>query len=213
MSQIDWKQLTKRRVLGLVTMALGVFVLFSPMVIGEWVISLLGLLLIVAGLFQFVQILRAADHTASRLSYVAGSVTILLGLLLFLTPKLMLSGTLLVVMVLFVVDGVTNIVGALKQKGSDRRWGLANGIFTILLGLFVVRLLAGKLGIAAISLILGLRLLVEGWRMFLLPESGFLPADFQLDTRQHPDRHLRLKPSETVKEMHDDLLQSAPMVR
>src|SRR4029077_1081679 len=70
----------------------------------------------------------------------------------------------------------------------------------------------GKLGIAAISLILGLRLLVEGWRMFLLPEKGFLPADFKPDTSQHPDRRLRLEPSETVKEMHDGLLQSAPIV-
>jgi len=105
-----------------------------------------------------------------------------------------------------------DLVGDLKQKGSDRRWGLANGIFTILLGLLIVRLLAGKLGIAAISVILGLRLLVEGWRMFLLPEKGFLPPDFKLDTRQHPDRRLRLEPSDAVKEMHDGLLQSAPLL-
>ena len=212
MSQIDWKRLTTRRLLGLVTMALGVFVLFSPVVIGEWVISLLGLVLIAAGLFQLVQTLRAADQVTSWLAYIAGSITILLGLLLFLAPTLVLSGTLLVVMVLFVVDGVAKIVGALKQKGSDRRWGLANGILTILLGLLIVRLLAGKLGIAAISVILGLRLLVEGWRMFLLPEKGFQPRDFKLDTRQHPDRRLRLEPSDVVKEMHDGLLQSAPMV-
>ena len=135
MSQIDWKRLTTRRLLGLLTMALGVFVLISPVVIGEWVISLLGLVLIAAGLFQLVQTLRAADQIASWLSYIAGCITILLGLLLFLAPTLVLSGTLLVVMVLFVADGVAKIVGALKQKGSDRPWGLANGIFMILLGL------------------------------------------------------------------------------
>src|SRR4051812_30528810 len=54
MNQINWKQLTKRRGLGLVTMAFGLLVLFSPIVMGEWVISLLGLLLIAAGLFQVV---------------------------------------------------------------------------------------------------------------------------------------------------------------
>jgi uncharacterized membrane protein HdeD (DUF308 family) len=212
MTPIDWKRLTRRRALGLATMALGLLVLFSPVVMGEWVISLLGLLLIAAGLFQFVQTLRAADQTTSWLSYIAGSITILLGLLLFLIPNLVLSGVVIVVMVLFVADGVTKIVGALKQKGSERRWNLGNGILTILLGLVIVRLLVGKLGIAAISLILGLRLLVEGWRMFLLPEKGFLPADFKPDTSQHPDRRLRLEPSETVKEMHDGLLQSAPIV-
>jgi uncharacterized membrane protein HdeD (DUF308 family) len=212
MTPIDWKRLTKRRMLGLVTMALGLFVLFSPVVMGEWVISLLGLLLIAAGLFQFVQVLRAANQTTSWLSYIGGSVTIMLGFLLFLIPNLVLSGVVIVVMVLFVADGVAKIIGAFKQRGSERRWNLGNGILTILLGLLIVRLLVGKLGIAAISMILGLRLLVEGWRMFLLPEKAFLPAHFKLDTSQHPDRRLRLEPSETVKEMHDDLLQSAPII-
>jgi uncharacterized membrane protein HdeD (DUF308 family) len=181
-------------------------------IIGEWVISLLGLVLIAAGLFQFVQTLRAVDRTASWLSYIAGSVTVLLGLLLFLVPKLVLSGVLTLVTVLFVADGVSKIVGAFKQGGVERRWNLGNGIFTILLGLLILRLLAGKLGMVAISVILGLRLLVEGWRMFLLPETGLLPAEVQLDTREHPDRRLRLKPSETVREMHDVLLQNAPTV-
>lgn len=61
--------LTKRRVFGLVNIALGVFVLFSPVIIGEWIISLLGLVLIVAGLFQIVQTLRTTDPTSSWLSY------------------------------------------------------------------------------------------------------------------------------------------------
>ena len=201
MEHIDWKQLTKRRALGLVTMLLGLLVLFSPIVMGAWVISLLGLALIAAGLFQMVQTLRASDETTSWLSYIGGVVTILLGLLLFVVPDLVLSGVLIVVMIVLVIDGVTKIVGALKQSGTERRWNLANGIFTILLGVILIRLLVGKLGIAAIGVILGLRLLVEGWRMFLLPEKGLRPKDFKENTRLHPDRRLRLEPSDRIKEM------------
>ncbi len=212
MDDINWKQLTKRRGLGLVTMALGLLVLFSPIVVGEWVISLLGLLIIAAGLFQLVQTLRSADVTTTWLSYIGGVVTILLGLLLFVLPDLVLSGVLVIVMLFLVTDGVVKIVGALKQKGTERRWNLAGGILTILLGLVGLRLLAGKLGVVAISVILGLRLLVEGWRMFLLPEKGLRPKDFAEDTRRHPDRRLRLEPSDRVKEMHDELLLSAATV-
>ena len=212
MEHLNWKQLTKRRGLGLVTMTLGLLVLFSPIVMGHWVISLLGLVLIAAGLFQVVQTLRSAEVTTSWLSYIGGVITILLGLLLFLLPNLVLSGALLVVMLFLVADGVVKIVGALKQKGSERRWNFANGVVTILLGLVGLRLLVGKLGIAAISAILGLRLLVEGWRMFLLPEKGFQPKDFQEDTRRHPDRRLRLEPSDRVKEMQDELRLSSATV-
>jgi len=212
MDQINWKQLTKRRGLGVVIMALGLVVLSSPIVMGDWVISLLGLLLIAAGIFQEVQTLRSSDATTTWVSYIAGVITILLGLVLFWLPALVLSGVIVVVMLFLVADGITKIVGALKQQGTERRWTLANGILTILLGLIGLRLLAGKLGIAAISLILGLRLLVEGWRMILLPEKGLRPKDFREDTRLHPDRRLRLEPSDHVKAMQDELLLSAATV-
>src|ERR1700752_1829344 len=117
MEHINWKQLTKRRGLGLVTMTLGLVVLFSPIVMGEWVISLLGLALIAAGLFQLVQTLRSKDPTPSWLTYIGGAITILLGLLLFQLPNLVLSGVLILVMLVFVADGVVKIVGALKQQG------------------------------------------------------------------------------------------------
>jgi uncharacterized membrane protein HdeD (DUF308 family) len=52
MKQIGWKQLTKRQILGSAIMALGLTVLFLPIFIGEWVIAVLGILLIAAGLFQ-----------------------------------------------------------------------------------------------------------------------------------------------------------------
>lgn len=212
MEHINWKQLTRRRALGLVTIALGLLVLFSPIVLGAWVISLLGLLLIAAGLFQLVQTLRATDVTATWLSYIGGAVTVLLGLLLFLVPNLVLSGLLIAVTIFFVIDGVAKIIGSFKQKGSERRWNLANGIITILLGVIIMRLLVGRLGIAAVGLILGLRLVVEGWRMLLLPEKGLRPKDFKEDTRQHPDRRLRLEPSDRIREMQEGLLQTASSV-
>ena len=42
MKKIDWKGITKHRTLGLVTMALGLGVLFAPIVVGTWIIAILG---------------------------------------------------------------------------------------------------------------------------------------------------------------------------
>ena len=54
MNKPDWKQWTIHRTLGLITMVLGVGVMFAPIVIGSWVIALLGIIFFAAGIIQFV---------------------------------------------------------------------------------------------------------------------------------------------------------------
>lgn len=208
MKQIGWQRLTTRRVLGVATMVLGATVLFLPIFIGEWVIALLGVLLIVAGLFQFVEVFRTAGESTSYMSYGAGVVTILLGIMLFFSPGLVLSGLLIAVTLFFLADGGIKLFGAYKQTGSERWWGLFNGIFSIALGLLLWYFLSANLGLAAIGVILGLRLLAEGWTMLFLPEKGFEPPDAAPDLRYHPDLRLGLPPSDTIKTMRTSLLQS-----
>ena len=208
MKRIDWKQLTRRRTLGLAVMALGLIVLFMPVFVGEWIIALLGIALIAAGLFQFVEIVRAGDKAASRLAYAAGIVTTLLGLILFLSPNLALSALLIAVTVFLLADGGVKIYGAFKQTGAERWWSLFNGLFTVALGVLIWYFVTARLGLVALGVILGLRLLVEGWTMFFLPEKGFEPPDFKPDARRHPDYRLALEESDSVKEIQEPLRQS-----
>src|SRR5215207_7213883 len=165
MKRIDWKQLTKRRTLGLAVMALGLIVLFMPVFVGGWIIALLGIALVAAGLFQFVEIIRAGEQAASRLAYAAGIVTTLLGVVLFLSPNLALSGLLIAVTGFFLVDGGVKLYGAFKLTGAERWWSLFNGLFTAALGLLIWFFVTARLGLVAIGIILGLRLLVEGWTL------------------------------------------------
>ena len=201
-------RLTTRRWLGLAIVVLGVIVLLLPILVGEWVIALLGVFLIGAGLFHFVETVRSADGTTTWFEYIAGVGSILLGVILFLTPGLVLSGVLIGLTLFLIFDGAIKIFAASKQSGHDRRWGLFNGVFTILLGLFIWYVLSARIGIAAIGIVLGLRLIVEGWTMFFLPETGTLPHDFKLDPRVHPDRRLGLEPCDVVSEMQTPLLQT-----
>jgi uncharacterized membrane protein HdeD (DUF308 family)/predicted phosphodiesterase len=210
MKKIDWKSLTRRRTLGLMVMVLGLTVLFMPIFVGVWILALLGIALIFAGLFQFVQIVRSHDKTSSLVAYAAGTITTLLGLVLFISPNLALSAVLFAVTIFFVADGAIKIYGAFKQTAKERWWSLFNGFFTVLLGLLIWKFLTAFLGIAAISVILGLRLLVEGWTMFFLPEKGFENADHKLDPREHPDHRLALEASEAIKEIQEPLLEIFP---
>jgi uncharacterized membrane protein HdeD (DUF308 family) len=175
-------------------MVLGAIVLFMPIFVGEWVIAILGVVLIAAGLLQFVEIIRSADRTRSLLSYIAGVITTLLGVVLFLTPDIALSALLIGLTLLLVVDGGARIVGAFKQTGQDRWWNLFNGIFTIALGVAIWSFIKAKLAIVAISVALGLRLMVHGWTMFFVPEKHLELTDPKPDPRQHPDKLLRLEP-------------------
>lgn len=188
-------------------MVLGAVVLFMPIFIGGWVIAVLGIVLIAAGLVQFVEILRSSDKTRTLLSYVAGVVTTLLGFVLFLSPGLALSGLLIAITLFFLAEGATKIFAAAKQVGPDRRWSLFNGLFTVALGLLIWSFITAKLGIVAIGVVLGLRLLVHGWTMFLVPEKGSEPPDLKPDPRQHPDTRLGLEPGDIVKEIQETLLE------
>ncbi len=47
-------------------MELGAVVLLMPIFFGGWIIAILGIALIAAGLLQFVELLRTSDKTSLR---------------------------------------------------------------------------------------------------------------------------------------------------
>ena len=206
MKQPNWKQLTKRRALGVAIMVAGLLVLLMPIFVGGWVIALLGIAFIAAGLFQFVDTVRSTDKTKSLLSYLVGIVTTLLGFVLFISPGFVLSGLLVAVTLFLIIDGVIKCFMAYRVVGQDRWWNLFNGLFTVLLGFVIWYFISANLGLVAIGVVLGLRLLVDGWTMVFLPQRGFEPEDIKIDTRSHPDTKLGLEPSDVIREMQEDLL-------
>jgi uncharacterized membrane protein HdeD (DUF308 family)/predicted phosphodiesterase len=203
----DFRKSRWHRTVGLLVIALGVIVLVMPIFVGQWVIALLGIALIAAGLFQLVAIFRSADNTRTFLAYMAGVVTILLGLLLFLSPDLALSGLLIAVTLLFIADGVSKAWAAYRLRGPERWWSLFNGIFVISIGLFIWAFVRARFAIFAISVALGLRLVMHGWAMLFAQDVSIDSQATNPDTRHHPDRRLRVAPSDTVRDMQDALLE------
>src|SRR5215203_2624168 len=163
MKKVDWKKLAGRRVLGMLVLVLGVIALFSPILFGAWVIALLGIALIAAGLIQFVETIRAAGRTTTYVSYATGVISIVLGVVVFVSPTAVIAAVLFTIALFLLIDGGVKIVGAFKAGGQDRFWGLLNGGVSLFLAALVWYLFSANLGIIAIGVAIGLRLVVEGW--------------------------------------------------
>ena len=207
MKQIDWKQFAKHRGLGLVTMLLGVGVLFAPIVMGAWIIALLGIVFLGAGLLEFIHVLRSPDRFASFAPYITGAICVLIGCILFVSPTMALFGVLVILMLALWADGAVRVYSGFRLYGSERWWSLLNGAFTIFLGLLIILLFSANLGFAAIGIVLGLWLTFEGWTMMLMPERGtFTGEEGEDDPRIHPDFRLGLEPSDVIKEIQEPLL-------
>ena len=207
MKKIDWKGVTKHRTLGLVTVGLGLGVLFAPIVVGTWIISILGILFFAAGLIQFLFVLRSEDRFASFIPYFSGGICVVLGCILFLSPSMALVGVLVILSATFLIDGGFRFYSSFKLAGSDRWWTIANGVFTIFLGFLVWALASARLGFAAIGIVLGLWLLFEGWTMLLMPERGLGGDDPAPEISEHPDAALGLEPGSLIRELQEPILQ------
>ncbi|MEO8573937.1 MAG: DUF308 domain-containing protein, partial [Pyrinomonadaceae bacterium] len=210
--QVDWKKLAGRRVLGLMVVLLGVVVLFSPIVFGAWVVALLGIALIAAGLIQFAETIRAGEQTATYVSYVTGVISIVLGVVVFISPTAVITAVLFTLTLVLLIDGGVKIVAALKTSGQDRFWGLLNGGASFFLAVLIWYLFSANLGIISIGVAAGLRLVVEGWTMFFVPKRGNETEESQTDERVHPDSRLNLEPSGAVGEAQAPVLKQLGLV-
>jgi uncharacterized membrane protein HdeD (DUF308 family) len=210
--EVDWKKLAGRRVLGLVVLVLGGVALLSPIFFGEWVIALLGITLIAAGLLQFIETVRAAEKASTYVSYSSGTVSLLLGLLIFISPTAVITAVLFALTLFLLIDGGVKIAGAFKGRGEDRFWSVLNGAVNLILAVFVWYLFSADLGILTIGIAAGLRLVVEGWTMFFLPQRGWETEDPDPDERVHPDTALGLEPSKSIAEAHKPVRQQLDLL-
>ncbi|MCU0990262.1 MAG: DUF308 domain-containing protein, partial [Xanthomonadales bacterium] len=73
--------------MGILLALLGVVLLFSPVAVGNLVVRLVALVLVVTGLAQLVQALRAASTTQRAVSGVLGAIVAGVGVLVWFNPQ------------------------------------------------------------------------------------------------------------------------------
>ncbi len=146
---------------GLLALA-GLLSLIFPLIFGAGILVLIGWLLILSGIVQGIGLIGATKVPYFWLQLVSVVLGIVVGFLLVSRPEAGLLAVALLLVVFFVIEGVSRIVFALMIRPmKDWHWLLGSGI----VGIVVAMILAANLGSAAhwlLGTLVGVYLLAAG---------------------------------------------------
>ena len=87
-----------------------------------------------------------------------------------------------------------------------------SALFSLALALLIWYFISANLGLYALGITLGLKLIVEGWTMFFAPERGWEDNEEPRDIAEHPDHRLGLEPNDTIRAINESILRNDPTV-
>lgn len=154
--------------LGIIVLVLGILSIMSPLVAGAAVATLVGALLVAAGITRVFWAFKAETFGRGALAFLLGGITAFAGVVTLARPLLGLASLTMVLAVYFVVDGIFAILASFQlTRESGRGWVLFDGIITLLLGALIWRQwpLSGQW---AVGVLVGARLVLAGWSMIFL---------------------------------------------
>ena len=159
-------------VLGLTTVILGILAMMAPMISGLTVIVVVAALLVAAGLAMTVYAFSDSTFWRGLFQFLFGGLTALAGVVLLTRPLLGLASITMVLVVYFLIDGLTTIVlGFRAQPTKGWGWMVLSGIACVVLSVLIWRDWPFS-GQWAIGILVGVRLVMSGWVMIMLGGIG-----------------------------------------
>lgn len=123
---------------GVLLIVAGVLALVYPIVASVAIIALLGWILIVTGVLQGISLIGARDVPHYWLSLISAVLAIVIGLLLLRQPDSGLLIMTVLLIVYFMVEGISKVIFALTIKPFPNwGWVLASGLVGILLAVYL----------------------------------------------------------------------------
>ena len=153
---------------GIILVIFGVLLLLSPAGAGELVVMLVALVLVVTGLAQAFQALRARNRAEALVSGVLGIIVAGLGVMVWLNPEIGSGFLTALLMIFFVTHGLWKMTTAWRFRGlKGWAWLMGCGVLSLV---FVYLLWAQwpLAGAWAIGVFIGLDLLFSGIAMIIL---------------------------------------------
>ena len=147
-------------VLGVLTLILGIIVSFHPSGSLNVVAVLLGILMILSGIFHLVRVFDR-DERHRIWAGIAGLLFIVIGVVLIRHLHLTVALIGLVIGITWVVQGLTALIGGLAggvQEG--RAWWIAFGVISVIAGIVVVS--APVTSVNVLAVLLGIWFIVMG---------------------------------------------------
>jgi len=163
--------------LGILTLVFGFLCIGSPLVSGLAVATVVGILLIMAGISQLIFAFQAGSVGRGIFVFLFGGITILGGIAVVGRPLLGLATITLVLVWYFIFDGVSGLITAFRTNPPrGRGWLIFGSIVSIVLGLMLWRDWPLS-GAWAVGVLVGIRLIFRGWSMIMLSGMGSAMAD------------------------------------
>jgi uncharacterized membrane protein HdeD (DUF308 family) len=182
----------KRRLRGALILLMGCLSVAAAFFAGPLALTLVGVLLCACGALEMYDTFYLPDEERRLSDYFSGLISVVTGALLLSHPQLVLRGLVIIVAGSFLIDGVNKLIAAWRGHTIASQRGLvAAGIVNLTVGLVLVARWPVS-GLKAVVILVGVRLVVEGWSMLVghEPTSQLMP-DISRDAR-HPDDRLGL---------------------
>ena len=135
--------------LGVVTLILGLIVTFHPTTSLNVIAVLLGILMIVSGIFHLIRVFDPRERNRVWLG-IAGLLFIVIGVILIRHLHLTRSIIGLVIGITWIVQGLTALIGGISGGVREgRAWWIIFGVVSLIAGIVVVSAPASSLDVLA----------------------------------------------------------------
>lgn len=153
--------------LGIGLILVGAAAIAVPLLATIGVVTILGILLMVAGTAHIVLAFSCARWSGVLVEVLVGVLYVVFGFLILENPLAGAAGLTLLVAAMFFVGGVFRIVIALQERFPGWGWTLLNGAITLLLGIIIWRHL-GEATLVIVGLLVGIELIFKGGATIML---------------------------------------------
>ncbi|SFJ47721.1 HdeD family acid-resistance protein [Planctomicrobium piriforme] len=160
----DWYWLL---VLGLSLVVLGTIAITVPFFATVEVVTILGILMLMAGIAQVISAFQTARWKGFLLQMLMGILYSVSGFLILENPVEGAAGLTLLMAAFFFTSGVFRIAVAMTERFHGWGWTLLNGAVNVLLGLVIWQQFPVS-ALWMIGLLVGIELLFNGWTWVML---------------------------------------------
>lgn len=167
------KASSRVRTLGIITIILGILAIALPWVAGEWVMWMLAMIVIIAGLTRMSWAFKAPSLGKGMVVFLISLLTLFAGVALIAHP-VMASGVLTILLAAYLlVDGIMELAAAFRMPAGQqgKGWLIFDGVVTLILAVLIYRQFPLS-GVMAIGILLGIKLVFIGLTMFMLGRVG-----------------------------------------
>jgi len=156
------------KLIGFISIALGIVALAAPAVAAGAVVIIVGLTLLAAGIVQVVQGLGGESWRDKGMPVILGVISGLAGILVLAHPVLGLGTLTLLLVAYFVVEGIWKIIASFKFRPNPGWiWLLLGGGLSLVLGILIWNQWPLS-GVWAIGMLVGIDLLTTGISLVVL---------------------------------------------